>query len=748
MVGVLVLTAWQVFMVRGALQSLRVELAAAQTSLSRGNLSAAQQRLEQARDEAGTAYLHSRGPVWWTASKLPWVGDDVTAIRTVAEVSRDLTAETMPSLLRAGGQLERSVLGPRDGQFDLAAMRRIQRPLEQGAAEMEAAAERVHYLETAGLIGQVRGPVEDLDGRLGQLADATGAASTAIQLLPGVLGASGERNYLAIFQNNAEIRAAGGMPGSLALFRADRGKVELARQGVNADLGRYSRPVLPLSAEERSLFTEQPVTFPQDAVAIPHFPRAAEILREMWRRAQDQTVDGVLSVDAVALSYLLEATGPVTVDGQQITAKTAVAALIRDPYLEQSAAEQDELYSDTAAAVFEKIRGAQFEPRMFLSALSRSVEERRLLFWSAQQQEQRMLGKRAIASELPDRPSGVPEVGVFLNDSASDKLSYYLDYRVDVQPRACATQGNQFLDVTVTLRSTVPKDLPMPPSLLGPGIAGVPAGTMRNSLYVYSPVGGQITEVNVDGEEVPFTEYSHRTREVSWMTLDNARGEKRVIKYEVRSVSTEVATLPWSPLRPPRRQAAGRSARQPVTERPFRILCVCIGNVCRSPVAERLLATRLGVEFDVSSAGVGAVVGHGVHPESAAALAQIGWSGDGFAARQLVVPMLRDAQLVLTATTEIRRAVLEEEPSVMRRAFTWVEFGLLTEEWSRQARPTSDGQSAADLVAWAARNRGLLAGRDLDTPDPIGRPPEAHVEAVRIIDEAVRQIAEVLAPKP
>ena len=53
---------------------------------------------------------------------------------------------------------------------------------------------------------------------------------------------------------------------------------------------------------------------------------------------------------------------------------------------------------------------------------------------------------------------------------------------------------------------------------------------------------------------------------------------------------------------------------------PFRILCVCIGNVCRSPVAERLLAARLGEGFAVSSAGVGAVVGSGVHPHSAAAL--------------------------------------------------------------------------------------------------------------------------------
>jgi len=42
----------------------------------------------------------------------------------------------------------------------------------------------------------------------------------------------------------------------------------------------------------------------------------------------------------------------------------------------------------------------------------------------------------------------------------------------------------------------------------------------------------------------------------------------------------------------------------------FRVLFVCIGNVCRSPLGERLLAAKLRSEaFEVSSAGVGAMVG-------------------------------------------------------------------------------------------------------------------------------------------
>ena len=209
----------------------------------------------------------------------------------------------------------------------------------------------------------------------------------------------------------------------------------------------------------------------------------------------------------------------------------------------------------------------------------------------------------------------------------------------------------------------------------------------------------------------------------------------------------------------------------------FHVLAVCIGNVCRSPVAERLLGDRLGAGFEVSSAGVRAVVGSGVHPDSLAELERLGGVGDGFAARQLQAPMLREADLVLTATVDLRRVVLEEEPPVLRRTFTWREFGLLMREWAarqpegegeraaaggfeaRSARTSTTGgvartsttggvastSTAEEVVAWAARHRSLVGTQDLDTPDPMGRDRRAHADAVGLIQESVEQIAAVLA---
>src|SRR5690349_9488773 len=76
----------------------------------------------------------------------------------------------------------------------------------------------------------------------------------------------------------------------------------------------------------------------------------------------------------------------------------------------------------------------------------------------------------------------------------------------------------------------------------------------------------------------------------------------------------------------------------------FRVLFVCIGNVCRSPVGERLLAARLPADrFEVGSAGVGAMVGYAMSKYAAAELEGYGGSSTGFAARQLTPELIEDA---------------------------------------------------------------------------------------------------------
>ncbi len=167
----------------------------------------------------------------------------------------------------------------------------------------------------------------------------------------------------------------------------------------------------------------------------------------------------------------------------------------------------------------------------------------------------------------------------------------------------------------------------------------------------------------------------------------------------------------------------------------FRVLFVCIGNVCRSPLGERLLASRLREEdFEVSSAGIAAMVGAPMTPEPALHLESYGGSADGFAARQLVPGMVNESDLVLTATKAIRSRVLEDSPGALRRTFTVLELAALLDVVPADSDP-------AALVRSAAEERSRAALDDYDIPDPFGRGDEAHLVAAQSMAAAVERIA-------
>ncbi|CAI3802833.1 arsenate reductase/protein-tyrosine-phosphatase family protein [Pseudarthrobacter sp. MM222] len=183
-----------------------------------------------------------------------------------------------------------------------------------------------------------------------------------------------------------------------------------------------------------------------------------------------------------------------------------------------------------------------------------------------------------------------------------------------------------------------------------------------------------------------------------------------------------------------------------------RILTVCTGNICRSPVAERMLqagldAVRSGT-FLVASAGTLAVVGAPVQLPSARIIESRGGRPDGFAARQLTPEMLRGADIVLTMTASHRSAVVRLEPSALKRTFTIREFArMLKALEERDAGPAPD----ADLVTWwkalpqraaAVRHLALVNdAADNDVADPYRLGPEAYQ---RMEDELAPAVLTIL----
>lgn len=93
-----------------------------------------------------------------------------------------------------------------------------------------------------------------------------------------------------------------------------------------------------------------------------------------------------------------------------------------------------------------------------------------------------------------------------------------------------------------------------------------------------------------------------------------------------------------------------------------KILFVCTGNTCRSPMAEALLRSRIKSRkikwWDVASCGVYAEVGGEMSANSKTALEEVGVRADNFKPRQLTQKLIEKSVLVV-CMTENQRAMLE-----------------------------------------------------------------------------------------
>ena len=172
----------------------------------------------------------------------------------------------------------------------------------------------------------------------------------------------------------------------------------------------------------------------------------------------------------------------------------------------------------------------------------------------------------------------------------------------------------------------------------------------------------------------------------------------------------------------------------------FTVLFVCTGNICRSPVAERLFQSRISLDSDVavSSAGTGALVDWEIDRPSALALRELGVAPEGHTGRRLTTALVRESDVILTAERAHRAAVVRMEPSAARRTFTIREFGRLAEAVPLISE-IDDPDALRSRVAEIAAQRGLVSapgGAD-DIGDPFGADTDTARRTAAQISDAV-----------
>jgi protein-tyrosine phosphatase len=141
------------------------------------------------------------------------------------------------------------------------------------------------------------------------------------------------------------------------------------------------------------------------------------------------------------------------------------------------------------------------------------------------------------------------------------------------------------------------------------------------------------------------------------------------------------------------------------------ILVVCIGNVCRSPVGERLLRAALP-GLSISSAGLHAMSGDPADPDTAAVAAARGLALDGHIARQFTPAIGAAHELILVMEAAHRRELAQIAPHLSGRTLLygqWLNGGTDIPDPYRRSLATQDQtfeliqESAQGWIARVAR---------------------------------------------
>ena len=319
-----------------------------------------------------------------------------------------------------------------------------------------------------------------------------------LQAGPTLAGGDGPKKYLVSFQNSAEARGTGGILGAFAILEMDKGQFKVLQTGSNAALYSMSISTLPIDMppEFLRLYGNNPGIL-QNSNLSPHFPYGAQIWMGLWKKAFNEDLDGVIAVDPSALSYILKATGPISLpNGEQITAENVVSETLEKAYkrFEKDNKARKDYLVRTLNASAAKLVAQDFDKRKMVTGLIQGIIEHRILIYSTDMKAQEILSKSRVAGFMSKEPNN--EFRTVIQNIDASKLDYYLDRDVVVESIECKDVKKTQVRIVVT--NTLKSGKGLPAYVLTRADKGKPAdlitGAHRFKVFIYGPTGAQLVD--------------------------------------------------------------------------------------------------------------------------------------------------------------------------------------------------------------------------------------------------------------
>jgi hypothetical protein len=499
--------------------------------------------VNQLRLHTAAARSAAEDPLWTLASAVPVLGANFSTVAEIARSADDVSTLGAAPLVKVLDSLNWDSLIPSNAGTDLDPILNASPSVASAAHAVRISLERLERIDPGSLLPQVAEPLTRAREQLQAATGALDAAANASQLAPGMLGGDGPRNYLLMIQNNAEARASGGIPGALAILTLDKGKLTLGAQSSAGDIGVMS-PILPVDAEQEQIYSGRLGKYMQDVNLTPDFPTTASTAQAMWEKRTGQHVDGVISIDPVALGYILDATGPVKISNPELVAlaggdlptelsgANVVRTLLSDVYAKIERPQlQDAYFAGVAQEIFGALSSGKGDAKSLIKGITRGASEGRVLVWSGLNNEQAVIAGYPLSGSIAGPSVAPAQFGVYFNDGTGAKMDYYVKRTAQLVEECTGDDFGQ-VKVRITSTNTAPADAAtsLPAYVTGGGAFGVPAGSVQTNVIAYGPAQANVETAIVDGKKTDFAAHRHSNRPVGSVTLTLAPGQSSTVE--------------------------------------------------------------------------------------------------------------------------------------------------------------------------------------------------------------------------
>ena len=499
---------------KSSLEQSRTYAQQAKDALLSGKADDGTRFAENAEFHARQAQSSTHTLPWTIAAAVPWLGSPFKAGQQISDVVVGLTTDVLKPAAKAGAGISPDTLFA-DGRVNLQLLREKEPTLSALSADATRLADQASAITEPAYISALGDARTQLQDQTSDIAGLFRNTALAARLAPSMMGGDGPRTYIMGFQTNAEARGTGGLLGGFGILRFDNGKPTIDTLAPNTELAGASAAIDLGQEFDAQYGYTNPYTDFRNSNLSSHFPYAAQIWKSMWEKQSGQKADGVIAIDPVALSYLLGATGPITmpdgeiIDEDNVVELTESTAYIRFPN-DQPARKR--YLQSIANEVVKKLTGKVQSPRKMLDAMGRAASERRIAVWSASPADQKILEESPLAYTIPDDPA--PYAEVVINNLAGNKMDYYLKRQIDYAADGCDGDDRNST-VTVRLTNTA-ADKPLPDYVGGSLglIKGlplkVPPGTMVTSVRLIATKGATLVGVTSGDSSVPAVVHQER----------------------------------------------------------------------------------------------------------------------------------------------------------------------------------------------------------------------------------------------